>query len=220
MYLVSAIFIRKFQDSDYNDVLNISYKTGYMGNDLNGTGEFDDVKLFGYFFCIYYLIYEKEHCFVAVDKDNNYKVIGYIIGTLNTKVQQHLFLRKMILKISRRMIYTLFRYPKTLKNILNMSKNKSWKFLPKNFYDNYPVHFHINIISGYQGKGIGNLLLGRFEQHVQENGGTGIHLKTSNKNCKAIRFYQKRGYTKFLEFDDTLWKSVDDYKTIIFVKSL
>jgi len=217
---MSNIMIRKYEDSDCDDVLNISYRTGYMGNDLEGTGRFDDAKLFGYFFCIYYLIYEKEHCFVAVDKDNNYKVVGYIIGTLNTKNQHRLFVQKMLLKIIRRLTYTLLKYPRTFRSIMNITKNKSWRFIPKAFYSTYPVHFHINILNEYQGKGIGNSLLVKFEEHVKRTGNMGIHLKTSNKNYSAIKFYLKNGYSKLLEFDDILWECVEDYKTIIFVKKL
>ena len=217
---MSKILIRKYQDSDWDEVLSISYKTGYMGNDLEGTGRFDDIRLFGYLFCIYYLIYEQEHCFVAIDENSNYKVVGYIIGTLDTKNQHRLFMKKMLLKISKRLVYTLFKYPKTFRSVMNILKNKSWRLIPRAFYYNYPVHFHINILAEYQGKGIGNQLLAKFEDHVKENGSTGIHLKTSNKNYNAIKFYLKNGYCKLFELDDTLWEGIENYKTIILVKKL
>lgn len=217
---MSSIFIRKYKDSDYDEVLNISYKTGYMGNDLHGTGKFDDVKLFGYLFCVYYLNYEKDNCFVAIDKDENSKVVGYIIGTLNTKKQQKAFLRKMLLKISKRLIYTLFKYPETFKNIRCIIRNRAWKLIPNDFYTKYPAHFHINILGTYQDKGIGHSLLVQFEDHVKKKGIYGIHLKTSNKNYRANKFYIKNGYNTFLECNDNFWDGIEDYMTIIFTKNL
>jgi ribosomal protein S18 acetylase RimI-like enzyme len=216
---MSKILIRRYQDSDCGDVLNICYRTGYMGNDFEGTRKFDDSKLFGYFFCLHYLLYEKEHCFVAIDEDRDYKLVGYIIGTLDTKKQQTLFLRKMLFKISGRLVYAFFKYPETFRSVMNMLKNRSWRLIPRSFYSNYPVHFHINILAEYQHKGIGSSLIAKFEDHIKKNGSMGIHLKTSNKNYSAIQFYYKNGYRKLFEFNDTLWKGVEDYKTIILIKN-
>ncbi|HOJ10933.1 MAG TPA: GNAT family N-acetyltransferase [Clostridiales bacterium] len=217
------ILIRKYNDTDLEQVLNICHKTGYMGKDLEGTGEFGDRKLFGYFFCAYYLLYEKEHCFVAVDSEHDNMVVGYIIGTMNTKRQIIMFMMKMSWRIGLRLLYTFCMYPSILKSIRNMLKNKTYKYMPKNLYNEYPAHLHINMLPEYQGRSIGTSLLATFENHIKNNPGIqekGIHLKTSNKNCSAIKFYIKNGYTKLLEFSDTLWGNVEDYKTIIFVKKL
>lgn len=217
------ILIRKYIDTDFEQVLNICYKTGYMGKNLKGTGKFDDRKLFSYFFCSYYLFYEKEHCFVAVDSDHDNRVVGYIIGAANTKKQITMFIIKMSWRIGLRLLYTLFKYPSTLKSIRNILKNKTYKHIPKNFYNEYPAHLHINLLPEYQGKSIGTLLLSAFENHIRNNPDSskkGIHLKTSNINSKAVKFYTKNGYTKLLEFPDTLWGNVENYKTIIFVKHL
>lgn len=217
------ILIRKYNDTDFEQILNICYKTGYMGKDLEGTGKFDDKKLFGYFFCAYYLFYEKEHCFVAVDSDHNNRVVGYIIGTMNTKRQILMFIIKMCWRIGLRLLYTLCMYPSTLRSIRNMFKNKAYKNIPKNFYNEFPAHLHINLLPEYQSRSIGTSLLTTFENHVRNNSDIheiGIHLKTSNKNCSAVKFYTKNGYVKLLEFFDTLWGNVENYKTIIFVKKL
>jgi len=217
---MSRIIIRKYQNPDCKDVLKICYKTGYMGNDLESTGKFDDMKLFGYFFCMYYLLYERDHCFVAVDKDNNCKVVGYIIGTLDTNIQIRLFIKKMLIRIGLRILYTIWKYPDTFKNIMNMLKNRTRKYTPKSLYCDYPAHFHINLLPEYQGMGIGMLLLTEFEVHVKGSAGKGIHLKTSNKNYNAIKFYEKNGYVKLLEFTDILWVGIENYKTVIFTKKL
>ena len=52
------IIIRKCEKKDEKEILNICYSTGYMGEEMKSTNEFNDVELFGYIFCYYYIWYE------------------------------------------------------------------------------------------------------------------------------------------------------------------
>lgn len=222
------IEIRKFKKADENDIINICYRTGYMGEDLTGKNLFNDVKLFGYIFCLYYPYYEPEHCFVAVDEDASDKVVGYIIGTPDSKRQELQFAFKMGWRIVLRLIFvTFWRYPGTFRFLIDFALrigikyiSTSFEYGPKNLYNKYPAHLHINILSEYQRYGIGSRLIEKFEQHMKENKVHGIHLRTSNNNHKALPFYIKHGYNKIYEDDITFWKNISDYKNIIFAKEL
>lgn len=217
---MSNIIIRKYKSSDEKEIVNICHNTGYMGEDLTNNDIFNDVKLFGYLFCFYYIRYETHNCFVAVDKNNN-KVVGYILGTLNTKKQESLFKKKMILKIALRSIsYTIWKHPESIKALLFFIKSLDLKDEPKDLYKNYPAHLHINILPTYQHLGIGTMLISNFEKHVRSNNVVGIHLRTSNKNVKAIPFYGRNGFDVIYEKEAEVWKDVKNYKNMIFGKKL
>ncbi len=57
----------------------------------------------------------------------------------------------------------------------------------------YPSHFHINVKPGYQGNGIGRLLVARFLEACAAAGSTGVHVVTGAQS-PAVRFYQACGF--------------------------
>jgi ribosomal protein S18 acetylase RimI-like enzyme len=218
---VDKIAIRKCKKSDENSIIDICYKTGYMGEDLTDRNIFNDIKLFGYLFCSYYCLYETGNSFVAVDESKNNKVIGYIIGTLNSKRQEKLFVKKMFLKIAIRLfLCDSWKYRESYNAVMFFIKNINLKHKYDSLYTEYPAHLHINILPQYQHYGVGSRLIGQFENHVRENNISGIHLRTSNKNIKAVPFYKRKGYKVINENHDKVWKDAAEYKNIIFAKKV
>jgi len=53
----------------------------------------------------------------------------------------------------------------------------------------YPSHFHINVMPGSQGKGIGRQLTARFVRICAEAGSPGIHVVTG-ASSPAVKFYE------------------------------
>ncbi len=60
---------------------------------------------------------------------------------------------------------------------------------------NYPSHFHINVMPGHQGKGIGHMLVAQFEKLCSNSGSSGIHVVTS-ASSRAVKFYKICGFTQ------------------------
>jgi GNAT superfamily N-acetyltransferase len=58
---------------------------------------------------------------------------------------------------------------------------------------NYPSHFHINVMPGLQGQGIGHVLVARFAQICASGGATGIHVVTSLAS-RSVKFYEACGF--------------------------
>lgn len=212
--------IRRCFKKDEEGVINICYDTGFMGESLKNKNIFNDKKLFGYLFCIYYMHYEIKNCFVAEDVLSN-KLIGYIIGTMNTKKQEKLFRIKMFWRICVRVLtYTWWKHPETIKSIIYYVKNTEGRYELKNLYKEYPAHFHINIVPQNQSSGLGSSLLKEFEKHTLINSIHGIHLETTNMNIKAVPFYIKNGYTILSKENSILWKGIDNCKVIVFGKKI
>jgi GNAT superfamily N-acetyltransferase len=60
----------------------------------------------------------------------------------------------------------------------------------------HPSHFHINVKLGFQGKGVGRLLVARFFQLCRDRGSTGVHVVTGAKS-RAVKFYRTCGFKPF-----------------------
>jgi GNAT superfamily N-acetyltransferase len=67
----------------------------------------------------------------------------------------------------------------------------------------HPSHFHINVKPGFQGKGVGRLLIARFFKLCRERGSPGIHVVTGAKS-RAVTFYRACGFTPFTVPDAAL----------------
>ncbi|MHA1358908.1 MAG: GNAT family N-acetyltransferase [Candidatus Helarchaeota archaeon] len=186
-----------------------------MGEDA--TGHFQDKKLFGLLFCLYYPRYETDHCWVAEDDG---KIVGYILGTPNSKRQSRLFLAKMGWRILfRALIVAPLCYHHDFKLVLHFLR------LPRTFPEidvetEYPAHLHIDILEPYQRRGIGSRLMQEFEAHMRALHVKGIHLGTSEGNYKAVPFYKKWGY-KIIHIDKMgMWPDAPEKRGLTFVKKL
>ncbi len=55
----------------------------------------------------------------------------------------------------------------------------------------------VYVLKEFQGQGIGNALLKKFEHAAKKRGNTFVWLGTWEKNKRSISFYKRHGYTKF-----------------------
>ncbi|MFX1547889.1 MAG: GNAT family N-acetyltransferase [Promethearchaeota archaeon] len=217
------VSIRKYHIQDRKAVIHICWSTGYMGK--SAAGRFDDSYLFGLLFCSYYIDYEPENCFVAVDSEKN-QVIGYILSSLDSKKQEEQFQKIMIRKIAlRAFTYTLWRHPRTFRVLWHFMR--TWEDEPKTFnekslLESYPAHLHIDILPDYHRQGIGTQLVKTLENHLRNHNVKGVHLGTSDRNVKAVQFYQKLKFSVIYESSSGsgMWPDASDVKTLIFAKKI
>lgn len=213
--------IRSYQPGDRDDIINVCWHTGYMGE--GAAGYFDDPYLFGLLFCLYYVDYEPENCFVAVDVKIG-RVVGYILSSLDSKRQEKHFRKKMIPKIIRRaFLYTLWRHPRTFRVFWHFKKvHQESPKIPneETLLDPYPAHLHIDILPEYHNQGIGTKLMETLENHFKTQYITGVHLGTSERNTKAVSFYSKLGYSVIYEGPSEygMWPDAPEVRELIFAK--
>lgn len=74
----------------------------------------------------------------------------------------------------------------------------------------YPVHFHINIIKGWRGRGIGRNLIDRFLDQLIAANIYGVHLQTTTYNKAALYLYQKMGFQLLFSTPSYLWQYIVD----------
>jgi len=61
------ISFRSLGAGDTPAIIEICYRTGYYGEDLTDTDRFNDKTLFGMLAALYYVTFEPENGYVAVD---------------------------------------------------------------------------------------------------------------------------------------------------------
>ncbi|MHA1270456.1 MAG: GNAT family N-acetyltransferase [Candidatus Helarchaeota archaeon] len=223
--MVKEILIRECRKSDWRGIMEVCYRTGYMGEDVES--HFGDKYLFGLMFCLYYPWYEWWNGFVA---ESNGKIVGYILGSNDTKRQSKNFNKKMIWRILFRLIFiSWWRYNGVLRTLVHlvsmipkvMNGSVEWEapWLGETEIE-YPAHLHIDILESYQRRGIGSELMKKFEDKLKSIGVKGIHLETSTGNKKAIPFYKKQGFKIAKITGTSLWWDAINEKGLLFVKKL
>ena len=188
--------IRQYCLSDSQAIEDITYRTGFKGEDLTGRRFFDDKYLFYLIFIYYYTHFEPKNCFIA-DAINHHQIIGYVCGTTDTEKKELQYKKVIHRKILRRIItHTTWRYPKTLLTLLNLSRiqPRLVSSVTTDIILSYPAHLHVNILPEYQRSGLGTRLIHHFEEYISQKGVRGVHLQTTNYNRKAVPFYKKLGY--------------------------
>jgi ribosomal protein S18 acetylase RimI-like enzyme len=172
------ITIRKYEEKDSENVkfacLNAE---GY-----NSITDDETAQLVLHTFCEYYIEREPENCFVV---DDDGRAVGFIISSEKFE-----------------------SYKKALheeyceKNKYLGEERYNWSLesteLPEKYKDEYPVHFHINILPEYQRVGAGGMLLKALFNHYKEKGVNGLMLCCNNENEVGLNFYKKYGF-KVLE---------------------
>ncbi len=179
-----------------------------MGEDLTGTGRFEDPRLFALVFCLYFAWFETEHCFVA---EADGKIVGYIIGSGRAESFAADFDRRMLWRIALRLYaYTSWRHPKAFREVLYWRRHEKASSPPQG----YRALLHINILPGFQRRGIGSGLISAFTARLEEEGHSRVYLETSNHNLKALDFYRKLGFEELERRPEAFWSGVDDLESI------
>jgi GNAT superfamily N-acetyltransferase len=216
----ASVIVRSLNRGDGCDVAEICYRTGYHGEDLSGSGRFNDRKLFAMLFAEYYVRWEPGHCFVAVDTTSG-RAVGYILGALDTIRQERGFSRRMVPRIAcRALFHTFWRHRESFRALLHFNRVDRNKPSLGAIHRAYPAHLHINVLPEYQRRGLGGLLLESFERHARREGPVGVHLITSERNTTALPFYGKHGYRVETAVLPGLWPDSPAVRGLVFVRSL
>lgn len=171
--------IRKYEKKDYEQVRYICVHD-MLDNEKNAPL----VKYVELMFCRYYIEFEPENCFVAVDEND--VPVGYVYGVSDYDKYQS-------------------RMGEYLKGISELNNRT---YLPEAliemydhavFKDKYPAHLHIDILPEYQSKGFGSRLITEFCNNIKNQGINGVMLIVGADNGGARRFYERNGFVLLQE---------------------
>lgn len=213
-----ATIVRPFKLGDRDATRRIFADTAFFGDPLEIY--FDAQEMLCDYYTTYYTDYEPQSCFVA-EADN--KIIGYLMGCLNTERQKGILHSKIV--------------PMVLKNLLTgkyKTGRKTWLFLLRYFWSAlrgefthvdekyYPAHLHINITARSRGMGAGKSLMNSYLAWLRKNSVPGVHLETTTRNPVAIDFFKEFGFQLLEAKTITLWRGFikDKVKLLLFGKRL
>jgi ribosomal protein S18 acetylase RimI-like enzyme len=190
----NSISIRQFIKSDREDIRRISCDTAFL--DTDNKLFFDNDDILADVLTLYYTDYEPQSCFVAVEKD---RVIGYIIGSKNTRRMDIIFNKKILPKlIGKAFIRGIFFRGKNLKFLSHIAVSFiRGEFFVPDFSKQYPATLHININGNFRGRRIGEKLIEHYLNYLKEEKVRGIHFGTMSE--KAKDFFIKNGFSVLFE---------------------
>jgi GNAT superfamily N-acetyltransferase len=197
------------------DVIEICWRTGFMGESLEGLGRFEDRRLFAMIFALPYFHFDPGVCFLAVPKEmaegadpgarggtTRRRAVGYITGTSDTAAQRRDFARRWRPRIAARIaFYDWWRHPGSARQALAFARAEAGQEDERQSTQapilggpEYPAQLHINILPGWQGHGVGSRLMAAHLDALRARGAPGVFLQTSDRNRKALPFYEKLGF--------------------------
>ena len=204
--------VRLFQSQDRAAVREICCDTADSGRPVERF--FPDREVFADLLTSYYTDIEPHASWVAVGRvpprgavsgdvacngtRGESEVVGYLTGCLNTRR----FLRAMAWRIApRAFVKALERgtvwHPLTLRllsaNLGNWLRGAFRRTVPLR---DYPAHLHINLRRDFRGQRVGQHLLERFFEQVQQARVNGVHAGVSADNAAGRRFFESFGFVE------------------------
>lgn len=195
---------RCFED----DLVEICWETGLMGQSLAGTGRFEDKRLFAMIFALPYARFEPAICRVAVaGTGKGRRAVGYIIGTTDTRAEEAYFAMRCQPAIAARLaLVDWWLHPESARQVMRFlsGRRAATSEAPAGAGTGdpsfeaggpgYPAQLHINLHPAWQGHGLGSALMASYLAALRERKVPGLFLETSSRNDKALPFYEKLGF--------------------------
>jgi len=189
-------FVRSYEHRDREAVRYICCETGFMGEPMEVV--FEGREVFADLWSRYYTDYEPEHCWVAQVEG---RVVGYMLGAINTRTQERVTSEKILPAILRKIFTTgCLRHAVTRKYFRLAARGfLRGEFKTPDISKGYPAHLHTNILDGYRGIGLGKKLMRSWLDHLGSHGVSNVHLVTTTYNKQAVPFYKSIGFEPVFE---------------------
>lgn len=139
-----------------------------------------------------YMDLEPDSLFVAtVDGE----IVGYLTGCLDSaklpSAEDHI--RRLIAE--ERLLLSpgplLFLMRSMLDIAMNRGRTASGFDDPR-----WPSHFHIRLAPEARGRGLGTMLIGRWQERLREAGSPGCHVEPMLENAGAVALFARMGFEK------------------------
>lgn len=189
---MSRASIRRYRDSDLDDLYRICLQTGDHGEDA--TSVFDDPRVLGHLYAAPYGLFEPSLAFVAEDEVG---VGGYIVGALDSRAFEKRLdadwwpaLRARYPAPPSELAPDLWTPDQRAAQLIHLPRAA-----PDELAEDYPSHLHINLVPRLRSQGLGGQLMKRLIGALRDQGSVGLHFFVASANQRAVGFYQHLGFT-------------------------
>lgn len=186
----SSLVVRPYRSEDRPQVRDICFRTGLMGAPVAPV--YGDATSFADMFTGYYTDVEPESAFVAVAADDEARVLGYLLGCVDSSKAwdparigaRHVLLRGLLFRPSTARFY--------LRLLADVVRDGGVR-RPAIDLARYPAHFHVNLLPEARG-GVGLRLHAAFLARLTSLGVYGIHAELVRQNSRTLGIGGRLGY--------------------------
>lgn len=178
--------LRRATRADRQAIFDICIGTAAGGADA--TSLYGDRRLPGLIWAVGYLHLEPDFAFVLRDGD---RAVGYTLGTPDTAAFQKQMDRRwwpMVRRLTAGIQATTPADERALARIAAPLTAPEW------LLEDYPAHFHLNILPEAQRRGWGKWMTDAQMEALQLSGTRGVHFGISAVNKRALDFYRRIGF--------------------------
>jgi ribosomal protein S18 acetylase RimI-like enzyme len=181
------VSVRPYDSRDLAALRDICVLTGYRGTDARGV--MTDTALLPDAFAEPYVVHDPSLAFVA---DDGGAAVGYIVGTADTAGFTRWFGEEWLPVVAPKHAPAPDQVVTFEDGILAALHNPDRMTLPE--LDVFPAHLHIDLLPGYQGRGLGRRLMEAFLAGLRDRGVERVHLGMDPANSRARAFYDRLGF--------------------------
>jgi GNAT superfamily N-acetyltransferase len=187
--------VRPYRAGDREAVREICWQAA--GTDPFTARTYEDRESWVEIYTSYYTDQEPESCFVAVSAAEPERVLGYLLGCVDTRKVQSEF------QIALRHNVTRFLWARP--GTAGFWWRAGWDALRESLgsgkpaidLDRYPAHMHCNLLPDARSRGVGFALFEAFHGYLRTRGVPGAHGEAYAANLAIHGLLSKLGYRKF-----------------------
>ena len=191
-HLGSDVLLRAANIADLPELRRICLETGDSGKDATHLHKLPE--LVGDIYVAPYVIHEPNFAYALLAEN---KVVGYLMGVLDTKSFENILVEKYwpIAKAK----YEQIDFEITPSDQELLAELDKQGFSDAELIKKYPSHLHIDIVESHQSAGYGKSMIAFLLSELEQAGSSGVHLHMSASNDRARVFYKKFGFIEVFE---------------------
>ena len=191
-HLGSGVLLRAANIADLPELRRICLETGDSGKDATHLHKLPE--LVGDIYVAPYVIHEPNFAYALLAEN---KVVGYLMGVLDTKSFENILVEKYwpIAKAK----YEQIDFEITPSDQELLAELDKQGFSDGELIKKYPSHLHIDIVESHQSAGYGKSMIAFLLSELKQAGSSGVHLHMSASNDRARVFYKKFGFIEVFE---------------------
>ena len=191
-HLGSGVLLRAANIADLHELRRICLETGDSGKDATHLHKLPE--LVGDIYVAPYVIHEPNFAYALLAEN---KVVGYLMGVLDTKSFENILVEKYwpIAKAK----YEQIDFEITPSDQELLAELDKQGFSNQELIKKYPSHLHIDIVESHQSAGYGKSMIAFLLSELKQAGSSGVHLHMSASNDRARVFYKKFGFIEVFE---------------------
>jgi ribosomal protein S18 acetylase RimI-like enzyme len=185
--------VRSYRAEDREAVRSICFETGLMGDPV--VAQFGDKETFADLFTGYYTDKEPESCFVVEAADG--KVVGYLVGTLDTRKAASVDAVMAKVAFTRHLGWrpaTARFFWRGIGDSAKMLLRGESKVRPD--LDAYPAHTHFSLLPEARQAPLAAGLYRAFFLYAKKKGCPGLHGEVFAENVRAAALHEAMGFKR------------------------